>query len=608
MELAGESLPPGSISLGLPEPALSGSHTSNQSENAGVGNASGNGVGTSAPSSALLAAVQLAAASSSKAACTPAEIGTPSSDTPPVVPDQAASRRRWASMTEEEMVSGSGRGRKSSLLAGFGPNLGPSSQQGTPVQRPAPAPAVSNAFVPNFAPARRRWASISDDEASPMIWPMKSPHMGRMMQQSGRRSLSSTPVIGPASHPGVSSSQQLPTTQAVPSSPFMLPAAGGPSMPPTLALNQMCPPMGMPMGMQGMPMGPPGYGLPMQAMPPSAPGTWGGNSSSYLYQGGAMQNTVPERPAPAERSGRALNGWTVIWVGERAFRASASAKEQIEATGFLVKVYRSHDKCCRAMDKKAHLTPTTVYVVSEVDAEHMLAYLCRRGATDLRFVVDAQGLAEAQMVVQRLAFPEDAICTVADSWETVMSALRAVAAEVAARAPIEQPAMQPQTKVVPVSAAVAANQRPSPPRVVPMSEVAGHGGSATSSVPAVQTDNPWTLIWISDQAFKPAAVALKAQLEQLGGQVKGYKTHKNAARALDKKRALTRTVVLVSGPEAAPFLAYLQGRPELANTRVVVEASSRSAPVRESPTVEVAESFEGAMDVVQRIVLEPGFS
>merc|ERR1719262_1913124 len=86
---------------------------------------------------------------------------------------------------------------------------------------------------------------------------------------------------------------------------------------------------------------------------------------------------------------------------------------------------------------------------------------------------------------------------------------------------------------------------------------------------------PWTLVWISDQAFKPAAVGLKVKLESLGCQVKGYKTHKNAARALDKKRTLVRTVVLVSGAEAPQFLAYMAGRPEIGQTQVVVEASNR---------------------------------
>jgi len=240
----------------------------------------------------------------------------------------------------------------------------------------------------------------------------------------------------------------------------------------------------------------------------------------------------------------------------------------------------------------------------------------RRGATDLRLVVEAGGAEEAKDVASWFSCPADAICTIAGSWDEVMSCLRAVSAEVASRAPLDQ-AMGTMTNV-------AAQLQAAPPRTVPMSEVAQarpaismtqvNGGAQTGTgLPFVfqfsQTDmNPWTLIWISDQAFKPAATALKTQLEALGGQVKGYKTHKNAARALDKKRALARTVVLVAGPEAAPFLAYLGSRPELANTRVVVEANSRSVPIREGPFVEVADSFEGSLMAVQRIVNEPTFS
>ncbi|CAE8727170.1 unnamed protein product, partial [Polarella glacialis] len=122
------------------------------------------------------------------------------------------------------------------------------------------------------------------------------------------------------------------------------------------------------------------------------------------------------------------------------------------------------------------------------------------------------------------------------------------------------------------------------------------------------SDNPWTLVWISDQAFKPTAVSLKGSLENLGCQVKGYKTHKNAARALDKKRALVRTVVLVSGAEAAPFLAYLAARPELGQTPIVVEASARAVPIREGPTCVVADGFEAACEAVWKIAADPGFA
>merc|ERR1712232_576270 len=98
-------------------------------------------------------------------------------------------------------------------------------------------------------------------------------------------------------------------------------------------------------------------------------------------------------------------------------------------------------------------------------------------------------------------------------------------------------------------------------------------------------ENHWTLIWISDRAFKPAAQHMKEKLEALGGQVKSYKTNKNATRALDKKRALTRTVVLVSGMEAPAFLAYIASRPELSFARIVVETMPRTVPIHESALV-----------------------
>lgn len=121
-------------------------------------------------------------------------------------------------------------------------------------------------------------------------------------------------------------------------------------------------------------------------------------------------------------------------------------------------------------------------------------------------------------------------------------------------------------------------------------------------------ENPWTLVWISDQAFKPTAVSLKTQLESLGCQVKGYKTHKNAARALDKKRGLVRTVVMVTAAEALPFLQYLQSRPELLSTPVVVEATSRGfGSLPKSPNVQVCDSFDSAAKAVWTVAHEPGF-
>lgn len=279
----------------------------------------------------------------------------------------------------------------------------------------------------------------------------------------------------------------------------------------------------------------------------------------------------------------------MTWVGEKAFRASAAMKERIEAIGFLLKVYRSYDKCCRALDKKAGISSMNAFLLSSMETEPMLQYLCNRGASNLRVVIDAEACsqAEVQHFITGIVHPRDSAVSIAYSWEEVLGALGAVNVEASYSAPSvrEVKREEPTPEVV-------ASSKPVP--------VAEPGKPAA-------TDAPWTLVWISDQAFKPAATSLKAQLEGLGCQVKGYKTHKNAARALDKKRALARTVVLVTGAEATQFLQYLSSRPEIAATRVVVEASARSSPVRESATCQVVEGFDAAVAAVSAIAADPDF-
>jgi len=304
-----------------------------------------------------------------------------------------------------------------------------------------------------------------------------------------------------------------------------------------------------------------------------------------------------------ERALRALNGWTVVWVGERAFRAPASVKERIETIGFLVKIYRSHDKCSRALDKKHQVPNTNVFVMSELDAEPLLRYLQSRGARNMHFVVDADGStnpAAAQMLASSPSCPEDSSIVVVFSWEEVLGALRSISIQASTQQAMGGGCMMGGAMG---SDQMEASQDLSATGMSPM----GREG-ALSAEPGAASDTPWTLVWVSDQAFKPAAGGQKAKLEALGCQVKGYKTHKNAARALDKKRALVRTVVLVSGTEAAPFLAYLGSRPEIGNTPVVVEASSRSVPVRESSTCKVVDSFEAAIASVWQIAADPGFA
>lgn len=341
----------------------------------------------------------------------------------------------------------------------------------------------------------------------------------------------------------------------------------------------------------------------------------GGVGSTGAFAASSASATTTMVSGGGERALRALNGWTVVWVGERAFRAPASVKEQIESIGFLVKIYRSHDKCSRALDKKNQISQTNVFVMSELDAEPLLRYLQSRGARNMHFVVDADGStnpAVAQMIPSSPSCPEHSSIVVVFSWEEVLGSLRGISIQATSQ-------HQSVGGACLIGGAMGSDQMEAPQdhsgggmpigEDLNLSGMSNMGREGTvSTEPGAASDTPWTLVWVSDQAFKPAAGAQKAKLEALGCQVKGYKTHKNAARALDKKRALVRTVVLVSGAEAAPFLAYLVSRPEIGNTPVVVEASSRTTPVRESTTCKVADSFDAAVAAVWQIAADPGFT
>jgi len=418
--------------------------------------------------------------------------------------------------------------------------------------------------------------------------------------------------------------------------------------------HQPCMGMGPTMYRGPAPQGFTPDGMPMPFMPPpSLHGTAEGGvcGGPLLRTGETLHDMQPMRQMHfGERPQRSFNGWTVIWVGDRPPKSQSQLKEQIEVIGFLVKHYRSHDKCSRALDKKALLPGTSVFLVSQSDAPALLTYLQGRGASGLRIIIEQ----DPNVYPPDVPVLPECLVSWAPSWAEVLGELEAVSREASCQlfalppqgatmghaelAPCElcagaaEFAMPPyvaQTTLCPMPGAVSA------PCVCPAGQVTATVPSSTTtySVPQanapmtatpggptgsadVDIDDgesvagggyPWTLIWISEQAFKPAAAPLKKQLEALGGQVKGYKTNKNATRALDKKRALTRTIVLVSGAEASAFMQYLTGRKDLIGTRVVVEASSRSAPVKSTTTCEIAEDFEKALAVIRRIANDPEF-
>jgi len=562
----------------------------------GSSRASTGGAASGAPSAALFAAVQLAAATSTLPASSPAsstpqvpvqpELGPASSilqaesaserplEYSPAVQHLDEPRRRWASLTEEEMPWGgllhptkiSASPRTSLLQSPSVVLRSPGLTRTVPSVSSVPTTASTvrpsaQAYSMRPAPARRRWASISDDDASPMLWPLRSPGYRCV------RSHSSTPLLGAGTHPGTAGAPALaPVAEA-----FMLPQAHDNEIVHSRQHTGQRPNV-----------------LRTSVVTLTTPATAAAPSQVPACHSGARGSNCIDRPS------QPLNGWTVVWIGEQAFRAPAALKDQIEAIGFMIKIYRSHDKCCRALDKKKDISPTNVFLIAEADSHPMLSYLCQRNSQDLRIVVHGapQQPAGAQALSSRLPCPEDSTVTVACSWDEVLSALRTLSSEVSMSMPTRPTASQQQ----------------SPTNSLHVEVDAAPAVTSPSSNGQAPGDLPWTVIWISDQAFKPAAVPMRAQLEVLGCQVKGYKTHKNAARALDKKRALVRTVVLVSGADAAPFLAYLGSRPELSGTQIVAETSSSSVPIRKTPTCQVVEGFEAAVAAVRRVATDPNFT
>ncbi|CAK9042134.1 unnamed protein product [Durusdinium trenchii] len=408
------------------------------------------GTATAAPSAALVAAVQRAAKAAKPEALgfSPALAHHRTSPflRPEEPPAGLVGRRRWASMSEEEMMTGIRRSSKEmhpvDLAAYPSPGMSPTM---------APTWRVGRDAAPDAWPgARRRWASLSDDEAaSPMLWPMRSP--GLHVQRPGRRSQSSTPLLAPtglakvSEHAAVESEDFMlpPTPQATPSSsqgPNMSPTSQGKNVPMTPENYPMAWPNWDPNAMGGFPSQVPPAWPQMWIMPrensgwpqvdvPGYPGMPGvnemggyppvGNHFGWMPMGPEAQMWLPSEanempgelsgpwmqfedsaqavsaagPAPAGTGGAS---WSLVWIGERASRAQASEKEELEQLGFTVKIYRTHDRCSRVLDKKSTLAATTVFLISEAEAAPMLEYLQKRGASGLRVLVEADGYSPEQ--------------------------------------------------------------------------------------------------------------------------------------------------------------------------------------------------------------------
>ncbi|CAE7308595.1 unnamed protein product [Symbiodinium sp. CCMP2592] len=329
-------------------------------------------------------------------------------------------------MTEEEIMTGVRRPSKD-VHPGLDLAAYPS-----PGMSPAVAPWRSRQAFAADAGARRRWASLSDDETqSPMLWPMRSPVLHG--QRGGRRSHSGTPLMGPSAGgiPGLAKVSEHAVAEEV--EDFMLPPTPQPQAQlgtsPTSKQVPMTPenfPMAWPNPWESGPMfgcdqamaaqwqqqwimrqGDPAWPPPWSqagGLYPLAPQVAGGfgaadsasSSFGWVPMGAAgaaeisqaqlwlgQEQAAEQMQLSSDPSGSAAP-CPLVWVGERAFRASAAAKEQIEGLGYSIKVYRSHDRCSRMLDKKSALASHSVFLVSEADAKPMLQYLWSRSATGVR--------------------------------------------------------------------------------------------------------------------------------------------------------------------------------------------------------------------------------
>merc|ERR1711971_1431558 len=96
--------------------------------------------------------------------------------------------------------------------------------------------------------------------------------------------------------------------------------------------------------------------------------------------------------------------------------------------------YRNHEKCCQALDNQSTVPSTTVFLISELDCQPILSYLCRRGARGLRIVVEARP--RSPFDASLLTIPQDSNVEVVHSWEEVLGALSTADAEPAWQMPL----------------------------------------------------------------------------------------------------------------------------------------------------------------------------
>ena len=122
-------------------------------------------------------------------------------------------------------------------------------------------------------------------------------------------------------------------------------------------------------------------------------------------------------------------------------------------------------------------------------------------------------------------------------------------------------------------------------------------------------DTPWTLIWVSEHAFKQASESAAKVFETLGCKVKRFRTSDKATIALGKKAGISNTILLVTQEQARGMANFLTARGLVEDVPLVVLGNSTTQHgLPPTYPLSIAESCEDALDIVKAIAVQYGFA
>jgi len=136
------------------------------------------------------------------------------------------------------------------------------------------------------------------------------------------------------------------------------------------------------------------------------------------------------------------------------------------------------------------------------------------------------------------------------------------------------------------------------------------GGRRSRPENQQRNNTPWTLIWVSEHAFKQPSESTAKVFETLGCKVRRYRTSDNAIKAMEKKAEISNTILLVTKLQSRGMADFLAMRGLVEEVPLVVLGKPLAVQHSLPPMYPfaIAESCEDALDVVKAIAVQFGFA